>query len=184
MPSCRPIDQAKVKSELKEAAYNGEKFVFPVSTNLPAINAVSEVAADVFRKLGMNMDYAALDCGTVAQRLNSQAPLDKGGWSLNANYAPGYSPSSPAAHGFLRGLGPKSLFGWPSMPKVEALRSKWIAAIDPVKQNRLGQEIQLQASRDVPYIPSGAFFFASVYRKVLVCMLNGSVAMFTGLRRT
>ena len=43
--------------------------MFLVPTDLPAINAISEVAADVFRKLGMNMDYQALDWATVAQRL-------------------------------------------------------------------------------------------------------------------
>jgi peptide/nickel transport system substrate-binding protein len=60
---------------------------------------------------------------------------------------------------FLRALGLKSLFGWPTMPKMEALRSGWIAATDPVEQKRLCREIQLQAFRDVPYIPLGAFFF-------------------------
>ena len=84
-----PRDLAKVKRDLAAAGYNGEKFVFLVPTDLPAINAMSEVAADVFRKLGMNMDYQTLDWATVATRLNSQEPLDKGGWSLNANYAPG-----------------------------------------------------------------------------------------------
>jgi peptide/nickel transport system substrate-binding protein len=78
-------DLAKVKREIAAAGYNGEKFVFLVPTDLPAINAMSEVAADVFRKLGMNMDYQALDWATVAQRLNSQEPVDKGGWNLNAN---------------------------------------------------------------------------------------------------
>ena len=65
---------------------------------------------------------------TVAQRLLSAEPLAKGGWSLNANYAPGYATMSPAAHSFLRGLGKQSLFGWPLMPKVEELRSEWIDA--------------------------------------------------------
>ena len=179
-----PRDLAKVKRELAAAGYNGEKFVFLVPTDLPAINAMSEVAADVFRKLGMNMDYVASDWGTVAQRLNSQQPPDKGGWSLNANYAPGYAASSPAAHGFLRGLGRKSLFGWPDMPKVEALRSEWIDATDPAEQKRLCQEIQLQAFRDVPYIPLGAFFFASAYRKDLAGILKGSVPVFWNVRRS
>src|SRR5262249_11261251 len=91
-----PRDLPRGKREIEAAGYAGEKFVFLVPTDLPAINAMSEVAADVFRKLGMNMDYQTLDWATVAQRLNSPEPLDKGGWSLNANYAPGYSASSPA----------------------------------------------------------------------------------------
>ena len=77
-----PRDLAQVKRELTAAGYNGEKFVFLVPTDLPAINAMSEVAGDTFRKLGMNMDYQTLDWATVAQRLNSPEPLDKGGWNL------------------------------------------------------------------------------------------------------
>ena len=178
-----PRDLAKVKQEIAAAGYNGEKFIFLVPTDLPAINAMSEVAADVFRKLGMNMDYVTADWATVAQRLNSKETLDKGGWSLNANYAPGFSPMSPAAHGFLRGLGTNSLFGWPSMPRVEELRTEWIDTTDVAEQKRLAAEIQMAAFQDVPYIPLGAFFFASAYRKDLTGMVRGGIPMFTGVRR-
>ena len=68
-----PRNLAQVKRDLEAAGYNGEKFVFLVPTDLPAINAMSEVAADVFRKLGMNMDYQTLDWATVATRLNSRS---------------------------------------------------------------------------------------------------------------
>jgi peptide/nickel transport system substrate-binding protein len=179
-----PRDLAKVKRDLAAAGYNGEKFSFLVPTDLPAINAMSEVAANTFHQLGMNMDYVALDWATTAQRLLSQEPLDKGGWSLNANYAPGFSVMSPAAHSFLRGLGRQSLFGWPNMPKVEELRSEWIDATDPEEQKRLCREIQVQAFRDVPYIPLGAFFFAAAYRKNLTGILKGGIPLFTNVRRT
>jgi peptide/nickel transport system substrate-binding protein len=178
-----PRDLARVKQELAAAGYNGEKFVFLVPTDLPAINAMSEVAADVFHKLGMNMDYQALDWATVAQRLLSQEPLDKGGWSLNANYAPGFSAMSPAAHSFTRGIGRQALFGWPTMPKIEELRAAWIDTTDPDEQKRLCREIQLQAFQDVPYIPLGSFFFAAAYRKDLTGILKGGVAQFTNMRR-
>jgi peptide/nickel transport system substrate-binding protein len=178
-----PRDLAKVKRDLAAAGYNGEKFAFLVPTDLPAINAMSEVAADVFHQLGMNMDYIALDWATTAQRLLSQEPIDKGGWSLNANYAPGFSVMSPAAHSFLRGLGKKSLFGWPTMPKVEELRSQWIDATDLDDQKRICREIQLQAFQDVPYVPLGAFFFAAAYRKNLTGILKGGIPLFTNVRR-
>ncbi|MEJ0016301.1 MAG: ABC transporter substrate-binding protein [Acetobacteraceae bacterium] len=178
-----PRDLAKVKRDLAAAGYNGEKIVFLVPTDLPAINAMSEVAAEVFHKLGMNLDYQALDWATVAQRLLSQEPLDKGGWSLNANYGPGFAAMSPAAHSFLRGLGRQSLFGWPTAPKIEELRSAWIDTTDLTEQKQLCREIQLQALQDVPYIPLGAFFFAAAYRKNLTGMLKGGVAQFTNVRR-
>ena len=179
-----PRDLARVKRELASAGYNGEKFAFLVPTDLPAINAMSEVAGDIFRKLGMNMDYITADWATVAQRLNSPETPDKGGWSLNANYAPGFSPMSPAAHGFLRGLGRNSLFGWPTMPKVEELRSAWIETTDPAEQQRLCREIQLAAFQDVPYIPLGSFFFAAAFRSDLTGILTGGIPLFTNVKRT
>ena len=178
-----PRDLDKVKRELAAAGYNGEKFAFLVPTDLPAINAMSEVAGDVFHRLGMNMDYIAQDWATTAQRLLSQEPIDKGGWSLNANYGPGFSAMSPAAHSFLRGLGKQSLFGWPTAPRIEELRTAWIDTTDPNEQQRLCRELQLQAFQDVPYIPLGAFFFAAAYRKNLTGMLKGGVAQFTNVRR-
>jgi peptide/nickel transport system substrate-binding protein len=70
-----PRDLTQVKRDLTAAGYNGEKFVFLVPTDLPAINAMSEVAGDTFRKLGMNMDYQTLDWATVAQRLTHQSVI-------------------------------------------------------------------------------------------------------------
>jgi peptide/nickel transport system substrate-binding protein len=119
-----PRNLAQVQRDLIAAGYSGERFVFLVPTDLPAVSAMSEVAAKVFRKLGVNMDYQILDWAAVAQRLNSQEPLDKGGWSLTANYAPRFLRMSPEAHGYLRGLGRQLLFGWPTMPKVEALAQR------------------------------------------------------------
>ena len=171
-----PRDLTRVKRELAAAGYSGEKFVFLVPTDLPAINAMSEVAADIFHKLDMNMDYQALDWATVAQRLLSQEPVDKGGWSLNANYAPGFSAMSPAGHGFMRGIGRQALFGWPTMPKIEELRTAWIDSSDSNEQKQLCREIQRQAFVDVPYIPLGSFFFAAAYRKDLTGILKGGVA--------
>jgi peptide/nickel transport system substrate-binding protein len=178
-----PRDPARVKRDLAAAGYNGERFVFLVPTDSPASNAMSEVAGGVFRTLGMNMDYQTFDLATVTQRLDSPEPPEKGGWNVSANYAPGFAAMSPAAHGFLRGLGRQSLFGWPVMPKLEELRSAWINASDIEEQKRLCREIQLQAFRDVPYIPLGAFFFATAYRNDLTGILKGGIPLFTNVRR-
>ena len=62
--------------------------VYLAPTDLPSLNAISEVAADMFRKIGMNLDYVATDWGTVAQRFASREPLEKGGWSLMAPLIP------------------------------------------------------------------------------------------------
>jgi peptide/nickel transport system substrate-binding protein len=66
-----PRNLDAVKRNLAAAGYNGEKFSMLVPTDLPAINAMSEVAGDIFRKLGMNLDYLTMDWGATAARLNS-----------------------------------------------------------------------------------------------------------------
>ena len=178
-----PRDLARVKAALTAAGYTNERFNMLVPTDLPAINAMSEVAGEVFRKLGMNLDYLTMDWGTTAARLNSKAAPAAGGWNLNCNYAPGFSPMSPAAHGFLRGTGQNALFGWPDSPKIEALRTAWIDAPDLAAQQRLAEQIQLQAFEDVPYIPLGAFYFASAYRSSLSGMVKGGIPMFYNVKK-
>ncbi len=178
-----PRNLDRVKRDLTAAGYNGERFNMLVPTDLPAINAMSEVAGEVFRKLGMNLDYVTMDWGATAARLNSKAPLAQGGWNLNCNYAPGFSPMSPAAHGFLRGTGQNALFGWPTMPKVEELRTQWIDAKDLAEEKRIAEQIQLQAFQDVPYIPLGSFFFAGAFRSNLTGIIKGGIPLFYNVRK-
>ncbi len=98
----RSID--RVKQELQAAGYNGEKVVFLVPTDLPSLNSMSEIAADMFRRAGVNLDYQASDWGTVLPRLNSQLPVERGGWSVWCNYSAGHrrgqpgQPHLPARH--------------------------------------------------------------------------------------
>jgi peptide/nickel transport system substrate-binding protein len=181
LTSPRNLDQ--VKRNLAAAGYTNERFNMLVPTDLPAINAMSEVAGDIFRKLGMNLDYVTMDWGATAQRLNSKAPITQGGWNLNCNYAPGFSPMSPAAHGFLRGTGQNALFGWPDMPKVEELRTAWIDEPDAARQKTIAEQIQLQAFQDVPYIPLGGFYFASAYRSNLSGLIKGGIPLFYNVRK-
>ena len=181
LTSPRNLDQ--VKRNLAAAGYTNERFNMLVPTDLPAINAMSEVAGEVFRKLGMNLDYLTMDWGTTAARLNSKAPPAQGGWNLNCNYAPGFSPMSPAAHGFLRGTGQNALFGWPDMPKVEELRTAWIDELDGAKQKTIAEQIQLQAFQDVPYIPLGGFYFASAFRSNLSGLIKGGIPLFYNVKK-
>jgi peptide/nickel transport system substrate-binding protein len=179
--SPRNLDQ--VKKNLAAAGYGGEKFSMLVPTDLPAINAMSEVAGDIFRKLGMNLDYVTLDWGATAQRLNSKAPPGQGGWNLNCNYAPGFATMSPAAHGFLRGTGQNALFGWPDMPKVEAARTAWIESTDAAEQKRMCEQLQVEAFDAVPYIPLGGFYFASAFRSNLSGLIKGGIPLFYNVKK-
>lgn len=177
-----PRDFDKVKRELDAAGYRGERLVYLAPTDLPVLNAVSEVAADMFRKLGMNLDYVATDWGTVAQRFASREPLEKGGWSMYPNFVYSVSMISPAANNYIRGSGPNAMFGWPNSPRLEELRWQWLNSSDVAEQQRICREMQVQAFQDVPYYPLGVFYPATAYRKSLADVLDG-YSLFYNVRR-
>ena len=177
-----PRDFDKVKRELEAAGYKGERLVYLAPTDLPALNAISEVAADMFRKIGMNLDYAATDWGTVAQRFASHEPVEKGGWSMYPNYVYSVSMISPAANNYIRANGPKAMFGWPDSPRLEELRNQWLVTSDVAAQQKLCREIQTQAFQDVPYYPLGVYYPATAYRNSLTGVLDG-YSLFYNVRR-
>lgn len=160
-------DYAKAKEDLIKAGYRGERIVFVVPTDLHALNSMSLVAADMFRKIGLDVDYYTSDWGTVLQRIASQRPPDQGGWSAWCNYVPGATTINPSTHTYLRGIGRAGTFGWPTSEKVEALRYAFLSAQDDKDRNRLVREIQAQAFQDTPYLPLGYYAQPTAYNQRL-----------------
>lgn len=54
-----PLDQ--LKRELDAAGYKGERIIYLEPTDVPRINAIAEVGADMLRKLSMDVDVVATD---------------------------------------------------------------------------------------------------------------------------
>ncbi|MBS7812976.1 ABC transporter substrate-binding protein [Roseococcus pinisoli] len=177
-----PRDFDAVKRALQEAGYRGERIVFPVPTDFAALNAMSEVAGDMFRRIGLNLDYQALDWGTVLQRVASQQPADQGGWHIWANYTLGVSCVNPASQAYLRGIGRATTFGWPTSPGLEALRDRWFQAPDLAAQQAACREMQALAFQEVPYLPLGVFYQPTAYRSNLEGVLKG-FPLFWNVRR-
>jgi len=178
-----PRDDAAVQQEIVAAGYKGEKVVVLAPTDLPILKATADVGADVLRKAGFNVDYQAMDWGTVVQRRAKMDAPDKGGWNVFHTFWSGLDQSNPIGHVFLRGNGKQGMMGWPSSPKIEALRSEWIAAPDLAAQQKLAQDLQRQALIDVPYVPLGQTFAPTAYQKDIAGVLHGFV-IFWNVQRT
>jgi len=173
---------ADLKRELQAAGYKGEKIVYLEPTDVPRINAIAEVGADMLRKLGMNVDVIATDWGTTVQRSVSRQPPEKGGWHMFAAFSGGYDMSTPGSHQLMRGNGERAYNGWPSLPKLETLRDEWLFAEDAAAQLALARRMQEQALLDVPYLPLGSYYQPVAYKADLTGMSKGLV-QFTGVRR-
>ncbi|MBI3515968.1 MAG: ABC transporter substrate-binding protein [Proteobacteria bacterium] len=66
-----------------------------------------------------------------------------------------------------RSGGADAWFGWPDDPKIEKLRDAWLRAPDQAAQKKLAMEVQEEAYKFLPYIPTGQFILPSAYRKNL-----------------
>jgi peptide/nickel transport system substrate-binding protein len=159
----RNIDRAK--AALQAAGYKGEKVVMIVATDNAPITAVSEVSADIMRRMGFNLEYVATDWGSMLQRRNSREPVERGGWSVFHTIWNGADILSPAVNTLIRANGGSAWFGWPTDPALEELRAAWFEAPDLAGQQAIAARLQAQAFRSMPYIPLGYYVQSAAWRR-------------------
>jgi peptide/nickel transport system substrate-binding protein len=178
-----PRDMGRVREMVKAAGYDGRKVVLLAATDFPVLKAMSDVGADMMQKAGLNVDYQALDWGTVVTRRASKESVEKGGWNAFFTAWAGTDHLNPAGHLILRSNGPDAWFGWPTDPKIEAMRDQWFDAPDVDAQARLCADIQREALEgSVPYVPLGQYLQPTAYRTNLQGVLNG-FAIFWNVRK-
>lgn len=176
-------DDKAVEQALKAAGYKGEKIALMIATDLPILKALGDVSADMLKRVGFNVDYQATDWGTVVQRRASMKPPADGGWNVFNTGFSGLDFMTPAADLPLRGNGKKAWFGWPTMPKIEELRTAWFSAPDLAAQKKIGVEIQKQAFEDVPYWPLGLAHLPTAFRPDIAGVPEG-FPLFWSVHRT
>lgn len=176
-------DPKAVEKALKAAGYKGEKIALMISTDYPTLKALGDVANSMMKRVGMNVDYQAVDWGTVVQRRALTKPPADGGWNAFCTGFSGLDFFTPASDLPLRGNGKDAWFGWPTMPKIEELRTAWFNAPNLEAQQKIAREIQLQAFEQVPYFPLGLAYLPTGYRKD-IAGVNEGFPTFWNVHRT
>ena len=171
------------KKALEAAGYKGERIVALSATSIPSIWAEAQVANDVMKRMGINLDVVAVEWGTVVQRRASLEAIDKGGWNIFYTYLGGGGNMSPASMSAGRGNGRAAWLGWPNMPKMEALRDQWFEAPDLAAQKKLVDEMQMLAWQEVPYVNLGSYVGVTGYHNYLKGIRDGFPQMY-GVQRT
>ena len=180
-----PRDYAAVRQALARAGYNGEKIVVLAPADAPPIRALSSVGTDQLRRAGMNVDLQEMDLATAIRRRQNQAAPDKGGWSAFFGLLDRSVPNTnPYGNTWIRADGLAAFDGWPTSPRIEALRAAWLDTGNIDEQRRICAELQVQLWQDVPYIPMGEYWQATAYRKDLLDVLSGCFPLFYGVRRS
>jgi hypothetical protein len=63
--------------------------------------------------------------------------------------------TNPYGNPWIRADGLTAFPGWPTSPRIEALRAAWLDAGDLDEQRRICTELQMQLWQDVPLHPDG-----------------------------
>lgn len=163
------------------AALSGVPVTVIGPTDYPNVQALTEVGADMLRRTGAKVDYTPSDWATVVQRRANRGLPSQGGWDVLFTFFSGVDFLNPAVHLMLRSNGTAAWPGWPTAPRLEALRMAWMQA-DPAAQPALAQQIQAAAFEDLPYVPLGQFFQPTAFRRELTGMLQGPT-LFWNIRR-
>jgi peptide/nickel transport system substrate-binding protein len=182
-PLLGPRDPGRAKGLIKAAGYDGARVRLLGTTDAGPTNAMAEVAADLFPRLGFNFEAMLVDGATVTQRRRSMAPVENGGWSVSCWAFPGLWFQNPATHILLRGNGRDAWFGWPTVPRLEELRDAWMNADALDRQQAIAREMQAVGMDELPCIPLGAIFRTTALRRNLVNRVVG-FPIFWNIRRS
>ncbi len=170
----RSLDRAR--QLIRDAGYKGEKIVQLVPAELPAPNAMGEVARELFKALGLNLDYQTMDWGTMIGRIQSKDPTVVRGWNVYCIAWAGLWPSNPGSHIPLYGSNPNQ--------KMEDLRDAWFDAPDLAAQQKVTADMQLLGFQEPPYIPIGQYFIPQAYRTGLGGFVKAANTLLWGVRKS
>src|ERR1700737_4295414 len=80
LKGARDLDAAK--RLLDQSGYAGKPVTCLVAQDLQFAKAQGDVTADLLKRLGMNVDFNAIDWGTTAARRAQKSPPGQGGWEM------------------------------------------------------------------------------------------------------
>ncbi len=166
-PISEPANLDQARALIREAGYAGEKIVIINPTDFPSIAPFGQVTFEMMRKLGLNVELAETDWGSVLTRRNNRGPVSQGGWSVFHSWNNGSSIFDPVRNVALRGTGEKGWAGWYGSDRMEALVQSWLAATGADERQRIAAEVQGLAALDAPSVPIGQFYLDTAYRRSL-----------------
>jgi peptide/nickel transport system substrate-binding protein len=178
----RKLDAAK--KLLAESGYAGEPVTCLVAQDQPITKAQGDITADLLKRLGMNVDFAAIDWGTVGARRAMKTPPGQGGWQMFHTWHSGADCINPAVAIGVRASGDKAWFGWPDAPAVEAEVTAWYEAKTLAEEKAAIGRLNKAALDAVVYAPTGFFLSYQAWRKNVAGIVKGPLPFFWDVAKT
>ena len=178
----RRLDEAK--RLLAESGYRGEPVALCVATDIAITKAQGDVTADMLGKLGMTVDFQALDWGTVGARRAKKDPPSAGGWNIFHTWHAGADCINPAPYTALDAGGDKAWFGWPKSDAVQARIADWYAASDLAAEKAAMAALNRASMENVTFVPTGFFLGYQAWRKGVGGVVKAPFPQFWGVQKT
>jgi peptide/nickel transport system substrate-binding protein len=178
----RNLDAAK--KLLAESGYDGRPVTCLVAQDQPITKAQGDVTADLLKRLGMNVDFNAIDWGTVGARRAQKTPPGQGGWNMFHTWHSGADTINPAPYHAVRGNGDKAWFGWPNIPAVETEVYAWFDAKTLDEEKAAMRRLNKAALDNVVFAPTGFFLSYQAWRKNVTGIVKGPLPFMWGVSKT
>jgi peptide/nickel transport system substrate-binding protein len=176
-------DFEKAKALLKEAGYDGTPIVVLQSTTLPVLTNTAPVTKALLEQAGFKVDMQSMDFQTLATRRTKKEPTDKGGWNLYHTFSVAADIMNPISNAFTAAAGDKSLFGWPSDPKMEELRDSYARETDPSKAREFARAVQDRAIETAQYGWLGQWYGPGAARTNITGWIKAPVAVMWAIEK-
>jgi len=173
----RTADVAKARQMLAESGYKGEKVVLLVTSDIPYLNALSLVALQTMRSIGLNVEPLTMDWSSIGARRAKRDAPESGGWSAYTTVANEFAINSPIVSTYLSAACGNTLPGWPCDKRLDELRTAWIRETVPARRKQALDAFQARAYETVPYINLGQYTAAAAARREL----KGADKLWSGI---
>jgi peptide/nickel transport system substrate-binding protein len=177
----RNLDAAK--RLLAESGYAGQPVVSMAAQDNPMHKSCGDVTADLMTRLGIKVDYAAVDWGTVVARRAQKTPPAQGGWNVFHTIFYGIDFIDPS-NKQLRANGEKATFGWPSIPPLEAEIAAWYDAKAFDEEKQISRRLNKVAFDNAIYVPLGWYLRHFAWRKNVSGIVQGPLPFFWGVNKS
>jgi peptide/nickel transport system substrate-binding protein len=177
-------DYEGAKKLIAEAGYKGEKIVLLDAVDQPLVHSEALVLTAELKKLGLNVEVAASDWGTLVTRRASKKPPAEGGWNVFETGWVGADTLDPSTNVMLRANGAHAWFGWPKDDKLEELRTQWLDAATLQERRAIAVKLQERAFAVVPYIPTGHFQTKTAFRNYVKGYIPAPALLMWNVEKT
>jgi peptide/nickel transport system substrate-binding protein len=179
-----PRDLNAAKRLLTESGYSGEPITCLAAQDIATFKVWGEVTADLLKQMGMTVDLAAVDMGTMVARRSRKVPPSQGGWHMFLTVLSGADCANPATYPYLHANGDAAYFGWPNSPQIEAEITAWFEADTLDKEKAVSRRLNKAAFENVVFAPTGWYTLYQAWRSNISGIVKGPLPFFWGVTKT